>query len=404
PNYPAAYPDVLSVGASDAGDVLALFSSHGPWVRCTAPGVGIWSTVPGSYFGADGTSMAAPHVAGAAAVLLSHDPGLTPAGIRSLLQATRSSVTLPADRTLAPGAGRVNLGEALRKLGTPAVLSEVTTGQARLVHSGVGTGRVRLTSAAGEGGALVALTCDPVGILRVPAAVLVGPGEQSAEFTFAVHAPAGATYATLHATYRGRTQSVRVLVTPSEASLTTLEVLQIPLTAGSPGTGLVALNLPAPSPGADILLQSSSQAVRVPVAVRIPAGDKSVGFPISTAIAASPVTARLAASWQGTSVQADAPVLPRLESLAIEPTSVPGGNTTEGRLTLRMAAARGGVPVRLSVSDRRYVSLPATVRVPAGATQVRFTIRTRRVRVSQSVELQATLDGAVRRARLDLTP
>lgn len=86
---PANHSAVISVGAVDENKILASFSSFGPDLEVVAPGVKIKSTLPSNQFGfKNGTSMAAPHVAGALALMLSHQPALTNSEAREILQQT----------------------------------------------------------------------------------------------------------------------------------------------------------------------------------------------------------------------------------------------------------------------------------------------------------------------------
>jgi subtilisin family serine protease len=81
--YPAAYRSVVSVGATTrAATAISSFSNHGPWVDIHAPGESILTLSAGGGYGErSGTSFATPMVAGAAALVLAHRPGLRPADV-----------------------------------------------------------------------------------------------------------------------------------------------------------------------------------------------------------------------------------------------------------------------------------------------------------------------------------
>ena len=112
--YPAAYPETIAVAASDSLDRIASFSSRGGSkgdVDLAAPGVSVKSTwIEGGYRTLSGTSMAAPHVAGVAALALDGLGDLTPAEMWSLL--TQSARDLGYSFA-AQGYGLVQADEAI---------------------------------------------------------------------------------------------------------------------------------------------------------------------------------------------------------------------------------------------------------------------------------------------------
>lgn len=120
--YPANIEgsNMITVGASAPDETKASFSNYGSPVDVFAPGVLIVSTVPGDgYKFMNGTSMASPTVAGAAAALISSNPGLDPLGVREQLVGTGDEAA--AYQGLAVNPVRINQAWALGIDGDPEV-------------------------------------------------------------------------------------------------------------------------------------------------------------------------------------------------------------------------------------------------------------------------------------------
>jgi len=123
--YPAAFPGVLSVGATDGKDEKANFSTSGEWINVVAPGQAILSLdskEKSLYTYKSGTSMATPFVTGMVAYLLSFNPHLTPYQIITLLEETADKVDSDFAKydkngfSLSYGYGRVNVYEATKRV------------------------------------------------------------------------------------------------------------------------------------------------------------------------------------------------------------------------------------------------------------------------------------------------
>ena len=124
PAYPASYvlDNVIAVAASNNVDEMATFSNWGRGnVHLLAPGENIVSTVIGNkYASYSGTSMATPHVSGAAALLLSHEPSLNPSQVRERLM--RTSDKLKPYRSKIASSGRLNIYNLIANITPPGSL------------------------------------------------------------------------------------------------------------------------------------------------------------------------------------------------------------------------------------------------------------------------------------------
>lgn len=121
--YPARYESVIAVAATDQNDKRASWSSTGPDVELSAPGVAINSTLLGGGYGEkSGTSMASPHVAGAVALVWVANPGWSNDIVRTQLQSTADDLG-DSGRDSLYGYGLVDADEAAGVENDPPTVS-----------------------------------------------------------------------------------------------------------------------------------------------------------------------------------------------------------------------------------------------------------------------------------------
>ena len=120
-HYPSSYQvdSVLAVASTTHVDGLSSFSNYGKeTVDLGAPGSDIYSTMPNNgYASKSGTSMASPHAAGAAALLLASNPGLTHMEVKSLLMSTGDPLSRLENNTVS--GKRINLANAVNAAALP---------------------------------------------------------------------------------------------------------------------------------------------------------------------------------------------------------------------------------------------------------------------------------------------
>jgi subtilisin family serine protease len=166
---PARAGAALTVGATDRNDARASFSNYGTCVDLFAPGVGIssdWYTSTTATASLSGTSMAAPHVAGVAALLLSSQPALTPAQVAEQLRSWATT-----DVVGNPGSGSPNRLLHLPNAPTPTPVGLTDPG-AQTGTTGAAA-RLQLSATGGAAPYTWAATGLPPGLSLDPATGLV---------------------------------------------------------------------------------------------------------------------------------------------------------------------------------------------------------------------------------------
>ena len=279
------------------------------------------------------------------------------------------------------------------------VFTSLTVSPSSVVGGNSSTGTVALSGAALSGGATVMLSSNNPAA-TVPANVQVAGGATSATFTITTTPVSGATAVNISGSYGGVTKSSNLTVNP--ITLSSLSLSPSSVTGGNTSTGTVTLNGPAPGGGASVTLSSSNTAVApVPAAVTVPEGATSVTFTVTTTPVSGATVVNISGSYGGVTRSSNLTVnLASLSSLSLIPSSVVGGSSSTGTVTLNGPAPGGGAPVTLSSSNTTVAPVPSTVTVPEGATSATFTITTTPVSRSTAVSVSGSYGGVTRSASL----
>jgi hypothetical protein len=201
---------------------------------------------------------------------------------------------------------------------------------------------------------------------------------------------------------------LRVLAPPPPPVLSGISVNPTSVVGGNPATGTVTLSGPQTTPTVVQLSIVPTAPATVPSSVTVPAGATSANFTISTSPVSEQFNLNIFAQLQGSPEQSALLLItpnsdPTLSSLSLNPTTVVGGNSSTGTVTLSAAAPSGGTVVSLVSSDTSVATVPASVTVPAGATSANFTITTAAVTTDKIVTLTAITNNTGRTADLIVT-
>jgi hypothetical protein len=211
-------------------------------------------------------------------------------------------------------------------------------------------------------------------------------------------------------------QSDRImrLTFPQGDSFETASVAIRPsIVAGSnDATGTITLSTPAPVNLA-VNLSSSDPTLAQPVdghgnsisSVTVPAGSLTTTFSIATAPVTDRAPAYITATLNYVSSSAKLTVRPiGVKSLVLQPSTIKGGNTVTGTVTLEGAAAPGDITVTFTSTDPAVVPTPASLVIRAGQKSATFTVTTTAVTANTTVTLSATANNVPGSAKLVVMP
>jgi len=193
---------------------------------------------------------------------------------------------------------------------------------------------------------------------------------------------------------------------PPPPTLSTMDTNPSSVVGGNTSTSTVVLSTPAPFGGALVSFSSSNPAVAsVPPNATVPENSFTATVTITTAAVQANTVVTITASYNGTTRTANLTVTSpggavTMQSLQTSPSSVTGGNTAQGVVTLTAAAPAGGQSVALSSSNPAAAGVPATMTVAGGSQTGVFNITTSAVSADTTVTIFGTSTGTTRSATL----
>jgi hypothetical protein len=304
------------------------------------------------------------------------------------ISATRNSVTVNADVTLFPLFNSVMFSGTVPG-GSPAI------------------GDVFLNGPAPTGGTVVSLSSGNTSLVTVPASVTVPAGQTTATFTANTQPVTQFTAVPITASAAGTTVQANLFLAVSQA---VASVTLSPSTVVGPASLTGTVRLRSAGRAVVDLVSSNTVLATVPFSVVVPDGQTSATFTVNAAQVTQTSTVVISATHENVTQSATLTINPSggstgptLSALSLNPTSVTGGSSSTGTVTLSGAAPSGGAAVSLS-DNSSAAATPASVTVPAGATSATFSVTTTSVTSTTTATISGVYGGVTRTASLGVNP
>ena len=293
---------------------------------------------------------------------------------------------------------------------SPAVaLSGISLNPATVAGGSATSGTVSLTAPAPADGFAIQLLSNNAAA-TVPTSVTVSAGSSSATFPVTTSAVTAVSAGSIVAVYNSINKAAALTVTSGSVSpvLSGVSLNPASVAGGSPSTGTVTLTAAAPASGIVVALSSNSASATPLASVTVSAGSTSATFSLTTKAVAASTSATITATSDGVTQTAVLIITPAtaavsLTGISLNPSSVTGGSSATGTVTLTAAAPVGGLVVALS-GNNANVTLQSAVTVSEGNSSATFAVATTTVAVSTSVTIAAAYSGVTKTAALTVNP
>jgi hypothetical protein len=362
--------------------------------------------------------------------------GVAPAsGAAVSLTSSSASASPPATATVAPGNASVSVNIPTSAVTTTTTLTLTASWNGQSVQTPLtltpqqppASITLSPTTVSGSQGsfATVTLASAPTSDVQLPITtsnsavttvnnfVTIPAGTTNGGFNIFVTPVSTPTTVTISVSGAGVTKSATLTVNPAGAppppsgpSLSAVSLNPATVAAGSSSQGTVTFSS-AVSAATTVSLSSGNTAASTPASVTVPAGSASATFTVTTTFVSGTTTVLINASAGGVNQSASLTITQQpagatISAVTVSPTSVTGGNTAQGTVTLSAAAPSGGAAVSLT-SNSTAATVPPGVTVAAGATSATFSVTTKAVTASTPVTISGTYGGATASASLTVT-
>lgn len=292
---------------------------------------------------------------------------------------------------------------------TPAGLLSITFNPARVPGGDVAQGLIRLNGrAAVDTTATVNVLGDSAGFSLIPGpnvsgnVVTIRRGASSAAFGLTTPSTTLETQRTVTATIGSTVVSTVLTLFPDPVILQSLTLNPTTVTAGATSTGTITLASDAPVGGVNVALTSSDPSrATVPATVRVDENQRTGTFEVRTVLRADAGSVTITASRASGTLSAVLNITGSPFAISFDPSSVLGGATSRGTVTIGSPAPAGGIVVNLRSADPS-VTVPATVTIAAGERTVTFTANTTRPASTRVVAVTATSSAGTSTGNLEV--